>query len=906
MNRQKQRSVAKYMTSLPPELHRLKLEIEGFARGYGLDFFDVIFEVLDWNQLNEVASYGGFPNRYPHWRFGMEYEQLSKSYSYGLSKIYEMVVNTDPCYAYLLYSNSIVDQKLVMAHVYAHCDFFKNNVYFAHTNRKMMDEMANHKTRILRYIDEYGQDQVEDFIDACLSVDTLIDYHAPAIRRRRPPDAEKQGHRRPVRSLRVGRPYLEKFINPEEFIEEQRKALEEEQRLEKRFPESPEKDVMLFLLDHAPLERWERDVLSMIREEAYYFAPQGQTKILNEGWACVLPETLVFTDRGLMPIRQIVEGFLPAKVHDGDEERLITDYAIFADRCTVNVRTRRGFELGGSDTHRVLSGDGVSWKRLDEISVGDRVAIGNPGGLWPERYIRVEWELRKRTTLSDVSREAGTSVWTVIRHMAGSVASRSADQIEAALPAYASQAVRLGMVGNNRKRIRVPELLDEKFASFLGYLIGDGHISLAKRTMGLTTGDEEQAKAFAMFVNELFDIIPHIKREGERYRVSFSSEHLRELLEAMRLKVGRCARDKSVPPAILFSPKSVVAAFLRSLFDCDGYAGPAGVILSTSSERMSREIQLLLLNFGMLSTRRLQQHDIWNVEIRGASAKRYLEEIGFGLERKSKRLREYVEERRWFKEEDWTDDVVSIERGRADVYDITVADTHRYCAHGFVNHNSFWHSKIMTEKALVDSEVIDYADHHSGTVAMGPTRINPYKIGLELLRDIEDRWNKGKFGKEYEECTDMAAKRLWDRKLGLGRQKIFEVRRLYSDVTFIDEYLTPEFCQEHKLFVYAYNLSSEQMEIATREFGKIKKQFLFQLTNFGSPHIAVSDGNFRNRGELLLHHFHEGVDLRYDYACATLKNLFRFWRRPVGVETVVEGVPRMIMWNGSEIAEERA
>ena len=82
-------------------------------------------------ELNEVAAYGGFPMRYPHWRFGMEYEQLAKGHRYGLSKIYELVINNDPCYAYLLAGNSLVDQKLVIAHVYGHCDFFKNNVWFA-------------------------------------------------------------------------------------------------------------------------------------------------------------------------------------------------------------------------------------------------------------------------------------------------------------------------------------------------------------------------------------------------------------------------------------------------------------------------------------------------------------------------------------------------------------------------------------------------------------------------------------------------------------------------------------------------------------------------------------------------------------------------------------------------------
>src|ERR671938_1480901 len=132
----------------PAYLRDMQEEIEGYARNFGLDFFPILYEVLDYKTMNEVAAYGGFPTRYPHWRFGMDYEQLSKSYEYGLSKIYEMVINNEPSYAYLLESNMDVDQKLVMAHVFGHVDFFKNNFSFRHTNRKMMDEMANHATRV--------------------------------------------------------------------------------------------------------------------------------------------------------------------------------------------------------------------------------------------------------------------------------------------------------------------------------------------------------------------------------------------------------------------------------------------------------------------------------------------------------------------------------------------------------------------------------------------------------------------------------------------------------------------------------------------------------------------------------------------------------------------------------------
>ena len=160
---------------LPVELRREQERIEKIAREMGLTFFRVIFEMVDWREMNALAAYGGFPTRYPHWRWGMEYAELAKSYEYGLHKIYEMVINNDPTYAYLLEGNALVDQKLVMAHVYGHADFFVNNVYFAHTNRKMIDAMANHATRVRRHQESRGVEAVERFMDACLSIEDLID-----------------------------------------------------------------------------------------------------------------------------------------------------------------------------------------------------------------------------------------------------------------------------------------------------------------------------------------------------------------------------------------------------------------------------------------------------------------------------------------------------------------------------------------------------------------------------------------------------------------------------------------------------------------------------------------------------------------------------------------------------------
>ncbi|MCZ2344175.1 MAG: SpoVR family protein [Bacteroidales bacterium] len=492
-------------TNLPSHLRLLKEEIEGYAREYGLDFFETIFEVIDADDLNEIAAYGGFPTRYPHWSFGMQYEELSKSYSYGLSKIYEMVINNDPCYAYLMRCNHVVDQKLVMAHVYGHCDFFKNNAFFAHTTRKMMDEIANHAARIRRYVERFGEDEVEAFLDKCMSIDDLIDIHSVAIKRRDDPERydftpADQDHaaeaEHPVKFK--SKSYMDQYINPRQPVEDREN---EARRLRERtvpsFPDHPEKDVLLFLIEHAPLKNWQRDILSIIRDEAYYFYPQAQTKIMNEGWA------------------------------------------------------------------------------------------------------------------------------------------------------------------------------------------------------------------------------------------------------------------------------------------------------------------------------------------------------------------------------------------------------------------SFWHSTTMTQKALHPSELIDYADHHSGTMATSGQRLNPYKLGIELFRDIEYRWNTGRFGPEWDNCDDLDTKRNWNKDTGLGRQKIFEVRKIHNDITFIDNFLTPEFCVQHKLFSFQYQEQGHNYVIESREFQKVKQRLLGSLTNFGKPWITVINGNHANRGELLLRHEYNGVELNIREAQDTLANIQYIWGRPVHIETVVDDKPTLLSFDGS-------
>ena len=473
-------------TDLSPELLEHMVRIRAKAVEYGLDFYEVIFEVLPFEVMNQIAAYQGFPTRYPHWRWGMEYEKLSKRDAYGLGRIYEMVINNDPCYAYLQESNAVTDQKLVMAHVYGHADFFKHNDWFGRTNRKMMDEMANHATRVRRHVERHGQEEVERFIDMCLSVEHLIDPHSIFVRRDAArtdaPAADEEFHA----DLLPAKDYMDPFINPQGEVQRQRTEFEERKKADRqKFPARPTRDVLLFFLRHARLEEWQQDILGIIRDEAYYFVPQAMTKIMNEGWA------------------------------------------------------------------------------------------------------------------------------------------------------------------------------------------------------------------------------------------------------------------------------------------------------------------------------------------------------------------------------------------------------------------TYWHSKLMTQHFVEASEIVHYADQHSGVVHMAPGGFNPYKIGVEMFKDIERRWDRGQHGPAWERLEGVGARERHDDKSMKGREKIFEVRRIYNDVSFIDEFLTEEFASRLNMYQYRKDPQTGELKIASRDFGRVKQTLLHHLTNRGDPFMYVADANYLNRGELYLAHQWTGLEVEIARAMPVLRTLARLWGRPAHLQARV-------------------
>lgn len=259
------------------DLERAIGEITEIAKGFGLDFYPMRYEVCPADIIYTFGAYG-MPTRFSHWSFGKAFHRMKLQYDLGLSKIYELVINSNPCYAFLLEGNSLIQNKLIVAHVLAHCDFFKNNYRFSRTKRDMVESMSATAERIRHYEMEYGMETVEAFLDSVLAIQEHVD---PSLTLRKPwRKEEKQAE-----------PQTSKRGKYDDLFELDKKAeldsTEERQRLKKRkFPEQPEKDLLFFLEQHSEiLEDWQCDILSMMREEMLYFWPQIETKIMNEGWA---------------------------------------------------------------------------------------------------------------------------------------------------------------------------------------------------------------------------------------------------------------------------------------------------------------------------------------------------------------------------------------------------------------------------------------------------------------------------------------------------------------------------------------------------------------------------------------------------------------------------------------------
>lgn len=272
----------------------------GFQNGW-LNPMDTVFQVSNQVDLMEAAARSGFPTRYRHWGWGQDFNESYQHQRFGLGRLYEMVINTNPSYAFLYDRNPVYAQKVVMAHVLGHTDFFRNNIMYSQTDRNMVRTMADNKAAIERYYQdpqltrkaENGVHPVETFINQCNALEWLVDMDAlsaPSLTHEKTP-AQKQSEPYKKAGLNTNdlnvAPWMQEFLYPMKQWEKYRdKSIQQADQENGKLVKHPNRDIMGFMLDHAPnLQPWQRDILERLRKESYYFVPQVRTKLMNEGWA---------------------------------------------------------------------------------------------------------------------------------------------------------------------------------------------------------------------------------------------------------------------------------------------------------------------------------------------------------------------------------------------------------------------------------------------------------------------------------------------------------------------------------------------------------------------------------------------------------------------------------------------
>lgn len=261
------------------DLQQLEERCQEKAAKLGLEVPKVLFHLVQSEEMYDIVA-RHLPGRYSHHTFGREYQKEKESYDKGRSRVYELVINTRPVYAYLLDGNSIIAQLLVIAHVLGHATVYEHNRFFEPADKNILSRTRAGAERIDRYYGEYGRERVEDFIDACQSLqyqrplEQLVKKHTP------------RGPEWKVKEFDM--------LFPTETAKRRVDYEQKRDAFKTQFPKAPERDFLEFFEKHSrQLEDWQRDIISIIRMETDYFTPSMRTNVIHEAQAVYYHQTIV-------------------------------------------------------------------------------------------------------------------------------------------------------------------------------------------------------------------------------------------------------------------------------------------------------------------------------------------------------------------------------------------------------------------------------------------------------------------------------------------------------------------------------------------------------------------------------------------------------------------------------------
>jgi len=867
---------------------------------YGLNYYPIQLEIISSEQMLDAYSSVGLPLFYTHWSFGEKFVKELEAYKRGyMGLAYEIVINSNPCIAYLMEENTMLMQSLVIAHAaFGHNHFFKNNYLFKQWTDadSIIDYLAFAKKYIRDCEEKYGYDEVEAVVDA---VHSLQIYGVDKYTR---PDSLSATKEKALRKDRED--YIQSQLNNIwKTVPNSEENKTEEEAVE-RFPSEPQENILYFIEKNAPrLEDWKREIIRIIRKISQYFYPQRQTQVMNEG--CLVEGSRITTEHGLMDIKTLVDTEYTGKVWDGNKWERVYDWFVNNDKPVIKIITNKGYEIFGGEDHKILIGN--NWKKLCEMKIGDNINIMPMSEHeWVKNEPILNKPLLKKCwTDAEVCKMFDISTTTYWRYKRDSSYADTMINGDASKCAQVAKFLEenndnISTMQSTRIIPSYPDTMTPELASWLGYLVGDGNVSYNSRIICLTSGDYSIIENFRTLTYKIFGkhINVVISKEENRYRAKISNaEILSFITNELNIKIGKSSSVKEIPQILFSATKGSVVAFIRSYFDADGCATKDGkVILVSNSKKLISSIQELLLYFNIFCSYRLQKDNTYHLIIDGINALYYRDCIGFGLQRKQDRLS--ILDNRKFLCRKPTATIEKIEISKDTTYDFSVTNSHQYYHMGTINHNcaTFFHYKIIHElykKGIIDKgAMLEFYASHTGVTkqpdfdACNYSGINPYALGFAMYRDIERvSMEPTDEDREWFANQDWVGNGDWLANVKWAVEN-------FKDESFVQQFLSPKVMRDMRLFSVHDDEQDPKLLISgihNKQGYKTVRDALSKQYNIGYhiPDIQVYNvDRWGDRSLTLRHYMVNKRPLEPESTNDTLRFISYLWGYNVRIESV--------------------
>lgn len=908
------------------EVRDLIPAMESACKKMGLDYYPIIVEFVPYDDMAELASYGGFPVRYPHWRFGMEYESMARGYEYNQYRISEMVINClgkstkIPTQRGTLCASEIKDGDVIysnngprtVAKVIVQSSSRTKRIKFLGQLNDIVST-PNHRWKIMtsngpewKTVDELkegdlviGGDTYEYYLNRPCelkwSPESVIEMTAPSVRDRLKPIQTPSLMTKEMAELlgAVCGDGSHGVVSRENMISV---------IVDKSLPEYQDhvRQLMIDVFGIEPIveEKNSVNVLTICSKMAVNFFDQNgfpkgctyKTKRVpdciwassNEFRAAFLrglfdtdgyaSDTLGFSafNRNLVADVQLM--LLEMGINSYAEERQNGKNTIwvcmirgresifrFRDRIGFSISYKQSGLEGLTDTESCVSG-GV----CVEWAVNKCIQIGQNLGITPYNNPSLGRSLKamaKKTfgfnaiygfvlRAITAGHKEFFEVYDQIRNPIVVIKEITDDvdqeTVDIALFDESHDFLANGLLSHNTSPCLIYCMDSNTLVDNINVIChAIGHNDFFKNNIFFRATDRNMMNKLA---NHGTRIRKYMARWGHEVVTEFIDHVLRidTLIDYHKLSKKRPIKKVEIQDERKYRfPRRRQSSndYMHDWVNSDEYLGK-------EHERVEEEDAADFLDifgkpdkdiFGYLKNNaplKPWQQDIMSML--------YDESMYFAPQRLTKMLNE-----------GWA----------------SFVDHYLLCRQGLVS---------LGQKSE-DCGIIQYADH-KWRVLGGKYSSNPYKLGYELLRDIEDRWNKGKFGSEWEECTDMKERAEWNKNLGLGLEKLFEVRKFHNDYTAILEFFTPELCRKLEFFNYR-RFPNGEWKITDRDYKSIKSKLLKNYLNGGLPDIRLTDPNHLGKGWFFMQHFWDDRNLYPKYVHETITSVYRIWQRPVVLAT---------------------